>query len=153
MEDLIRRNEDLQALLKDSRCSMEKMQSVVATITDRNNEWEREITERQRQIVLLQASLDEATSERTFAEKNCRFTAHGGKSAESAKCPGKCRNGLQDRDVQAKTKKEPLEACAKNDSPDEDFPITQIGKTRRKRNECCKNSSPEPKSKKSRGTG
>ncbi|PWV00242.1 putative antigenic protein [Trypanosoma cruzi] len=129
MEDLIRRNEDLQALLKDSRCSMEKMQSVVATITDRNNEWEREITERQRQIVLLQASLDEATSERTFAENRIADLQRTVENLQNQ------LNVLENAETDYKTemykqttKKEPLEACAKNDSPGEDFPITQIGK-------------------------
>ncbi|KAF5221316.1 hypothetical protein ECC02_005730, partial [Trypanosoma cruzi] len=129
MEDLIRRNEDLQALLKDSRCSMEKMQSVVATITDRNNEWEREITERQHQIVLLQASLDEANSKRTFAENRIADLQRTVENLQNQ------LNVLENAETDYKneiykqtTKKEPLDARAKNDSPSEDFLITQIGK-------------------------
>ncbi|RNC50439.1 putative antigenic protein, partial [Trypanosoma cruzi] len=129
MEDLIRRNEDLQALLKDSRCSMEKMQSVVATITDRNNQWEREITERQHQIVLLQASLDEANSKRTFAENRIADLQRTVENLQNQ------LNVLENAETDYKneiykqtTKKEPLDARAKNDSPSEDFLITQIGK-------------------------
>ncbi|RNF01734.1 putative antigenic protein [Trypanosoma rangeli] len=68
MDELLRHNEHLQALLKDSRRAEENLQAELAMLRVRNSEYQRDVAEKQREIAVLQATLDEATSKEADAQ-------------------------------------------------------------------------------------